>query len=186
MNNPSKSATQPNETLGMQTIRRAKGLRHRGKYLVLDVLTLTGFFVVTVTILWMIHEGFSRQFAYSALVGVLGLVMGAVVAVVITPFTIEERAQWSNMTSAIVGVAAGYGISIVDDSISYLFKDARVFTDALLGVRVATFLVCFFLTLVYGFSYRRYYVTLDLFMDNQETDSRKKKIKRRPIWKMRT
>jgi hypothetical protein len=126
---------------------------------------VVGFFAVTTLLLRMIHGDFDVEFAYSALIGVLGAVIGIVVAVIITPFTKEERTQWSNLTSAIVGAVAGYGISVLNDSINYIFKDANLLQSPILGARTALFLSCFAFAMVYGFTYRRYYVTLDLDME---------------------
>jgi hypothetical protein len=86
---------------------KASRLRNRGKYLALDVFMVSGFLVVTTLLLRLIHGEFGVEFAYSALVGVLGAVLGLFVAVVITPFNKEERTQWTNLTSAIAGAVAG-------------------------------------------------------------------------------
>lgn len=146
---------------------RAVDLRNRGKYLVLDILMVSGFLIVTTLLLRIIHGEFGVEFAYSSLVGILGGVIGLVIAVVITPFTSEERTQWSNLTSAIIGAVAGYGISILDDSISYVFKNANLLQNPILGIRTALFLSYGAFAMLYGFSYRRYYVTLDLDIDGK-------------------
>lgn len=144
---------------------RAIRLRNRGKYFVLDVFMVLGFAVVTTLLLRMIHGEFGVEFAYSALVGILGAVCGLVVAVVTTPFTIEERTQWSSLTSAIIGAVAGYGVSTLDDSITYVFKNANLLQNPILGVRTALFLSCGAFAMLYGFSYRHYYVRMDIDMD---------------------
>jgi len=136
--------------------------RNRGKYLALDIAIVMGFFATVVSVLRLIHGSFEKDFAFSALLGVAGLVLGVVVAVVITPFTVEEGKRWTNLTSALAGVAAGYGVKTLDDSISYIFKDAHFLKDPAMGTRVAIFVVCTLFGLIYGFSYRRYYVGPDL------------------------
>ena len=141
-------------------------MRNRGKYLFLDLVIVSGFLVVMTALLWMIHRQFDERFAQSALVGILGLVLGSVIAVILTPFTAEESAKWSNLTSAILGAIAGYGIGFINDSVGYVFKDARLLKDPLLGARTAIFLCCTFFSLVYGFSYRRYYVSADLILED--------------------
>jgi hypothetical protein len=123
---------------------------------------ISGFFALATTLLRMIHGSFDAAFASSALVGILGLALGAVVSVVMTPYSAEESTQWSNLSSAILGAVAGYGIKVLDDSVSYLFQKAHLFEDGIIGARVAIFLASFLFALVYGFSYRRYYVGLDL------------------------
>lgn len=89
------------------------------------------------------------------------LCSGTVIAVVITPLTAEERRGWTTLTSALVGVIAGYVIKVVDELVAYLVK-AGHFLDPILGLRFATFILCMLTSLAFGFSYRRYYVTLDL------------------------
>jgi putative flippase GtrA len=128
----------------------------------MDLFMVSGFLVVMTALLWMIHRQFDEHFAQSALVGILGLVLGTVLAVILTPFTAEESKKWSNLTSAIVGALAGYGLGFINDSVGYVFKDARLLKDPLLGARTAIFLSCTLFSLVYGFSYRRYYVSADL------------------------
>jgi hypothetical protein len=141
-------------------------LRNRGKYFVVDLVVISAFLVAMTALLWMIHHQFDEHFAQSALVGILGLVLGIVIAVILTPFTAEENKQWSNLTSAVVGAIAGYGIGIINDSVGYVFKGAHLLTDPLLGVRTAVFLCCTLFSLVYGFSYRRYYVSADLTLED--------------------
>jgi hypothetical protein len=144
---------------------RSQKLRNRGKYLALDIAIVTGFFATVIFLLHLIHGGFGKDFAYSALLGILGMVLGLVIALVITPFTAEEGRRWTNLTSALAGAAAGYGAGTLDDSISYVFRDAHFLKDPILGTRVAIFVVCVLFGLIYGFSYRRYYVGQDLELD---------------------
>jgi hypothetical protein len=142
---------------------------------------VSGFIVLTTLLLRTIHGEFGVEFAYSALIGVLGSIFGLVIAVVTTPFTSEERTQWSNLTSAIVGAVAGYGISILDDSVNYVFKDANLLQNPVLGVRTALFLSCGAFALLYGFSYRRYYVRLDLDIDDdKDLKAQEDKVSRKP------
>jgi hypothetical protein len=140
---------------------RAWRLKHRGWYLVFDLTMLAGFFATTMILLRLFHGAFGKDFACSALVGITGCAVGTVIAVVITPLTAEERRGWTTLTSALVGVIAGYGIKVVDELVAYLVK-AGHFLDPILGLRFATFILCMLTSLAFGFSYRRYYVTLDL------------------------
>jgi len=140
---------------------RARRLRHRGWYLAFDLALLTGFFGTTTTLLRLFHGAFGKDFAFSALVGLTGCAVGTVIAVVITPLTAEERRGWTTLTSALAGVIAGYGIKVADESIGYLVKTGSLL-DPLFGLRFATFVLCMLTSLAWGFSYRRYYVTLDL------------------------
>lgn len=140
----------------------ARRLRNRRIYLAFDLTTVVGFLATIVLLLRLIHGSFGTAFAFSALAGAAGGVLGMVIAVVITPFTLEEGKRWTHLGSAFAGAVAGYGIGILDDSIAYIFKDARLLTDQMLGLRVGVFVSCALFALVYGFTYRRYYVTLDL------------------------
>jgi hypothetical protein len=140
---------------------RARRLKHRGWYLAFDLALLTGFFGTTATLLRLYHGTFGKDFAFSALVGLTGCAVGTVIAVVITPLTAEERRGWTTLTSALAGVIAGYGIKVADESIGYLVKTGNLL-DPLFGLRFATFVLCMLTSLACGFSYCRYYVTLDL------------------------
>jgi hypothetical protein len=137
-------------------------LEHRGKYIAFDFVAAPGFLAVTIGLLRIVHGDFGREFAISGLVGVLGGVMGAFASLVITPFSAEERSQWSNVRSVLTGVVAGYGLSVMKDSINYMFKDGHAFTDASIGIRAIIFLSYFGVAMIYGFPYRRYYVGIDM------------------------
>jgi drug/metabolite transporter (DMT)-like permease len=156
-------------------------LQHRGKYIAFDFMAVPGFLAVTILLLRIVHGDFGRDFAISGLLGLLGGVLGAFTSLVITPFSAEERSQWSNVRSVLTGVVAGYGLSVLKDSVNYLFKDGHAFTDASIGIRAIVFLSYFAFAMIYGFSYRRYYVGIDLRMpsahdrdisENTETSDR--------------
>ena len=114
-------------------------LRNRGKYLILDLIVTTGFPVVMTALLWMIHRKFDEHFAQSALVGILGLAVGIFIAIVLTPFTAEENTKWSNLTSAVVGAISKCSVGLWQLCWHYIFKDARLLKDPLLGARTAIF-----------------------------------------------
>ena len=101
---------------------RARQLKHRGWYLVFDLTMVAGFFATTLVLLRLYHGAFGKDFACSTLVGITGCVVGAVIAVVITPLTTEERREWTTLTGALAGVIAGYGIKVVDELVAYLVK----------------------------------------------------------------
>jgi hypothetical protein len=69
-------------------------LQHRAVYLAFDLFTVAGFLSVNIVLLRIIHGSFNAEFAYSALIALTGLVLGAVAALIITPYSVEERTQW--------------------------------------------------------------------------------------------
>lgn len=140
-------------------------LEKRGLYLIFDTATVTGFFVALIVIIRLIHKEFGVDFGYSAFVAISGAVSGIVISVVITPFTIEERKQWSNVRSAIVGGVAGYGLKFFDDAVTQVLKNEELIKTSNTWFRVGLFIVCGLFCMIYGYTYRMYYVSIDLNLE---------------------
>ena len=81
----------------------------------LDVVVIVLFFGTLITLLRIIYGSFNAEFAYTALIGLLGNAAGIFLALVITPYSAEEKGSWSNLSSAVLG-GVGYGIKVLDDS----------------------------------------------------------------------
>ena len=143
-------------------------LRHRGWYLALDTLTISSFFAINIVLLRIIHGGFNIEFAFSALIAMVGFVIGAVVSLIFTPYTLEERRQWSNLSSVLAGALAGYGLKTVSDLVNHVLTNTKLLTSPVVGTRIAVFVVWLGFAIVYGFTYRRYYVRLDLTPDSSD------------------
>ncbi len=137
-------------------------LRHRAWYLAFDLATISLFVGISVTLIRLLHGGFTSEFALTGLLAIAAFVTGSVTALIFTPYSQEERRQWSALAGAIAGLLAGYSVATVSDAVEYLFSDARILTDATVGARAAIFVSWFGFAIVYGFTYRRYYVGLDL------------------------
>jgi hypothetical protein len=140
--------------------------------LVLDVAVVVSFFAISIVLMRLIHGGFNTEFALTALVAVDGFVIGAFLSFVFTPYTMEERRQWSQLAAAIAGLIAGYSLKVLGDAISYLFSDARLFRDVMIGAGIAVFISWLGFGLIYGFVYRRYYIEFDLVSRRRPSQSK--------------
>ncbi|CUR59161.1 membrane hypothetical protein [metagenome] len=136
-------------------------LRHRRWYVAFDAVVVTSFFTVNIVLLRIIHGDFDADFALSIFVGIDALIIGSLVSFVFTPYSSVEGGEWSHLGSAIAGLFAGVSLTILSASFEYVFAGARLLHEPVIGTRVAVFVAWLGFGLIYGFTYRRYYVAVD-------------------------
>jgi len=95
--------------------------------------------------------------AVSLLLGIVGLLIGWIVGVALTPYSPEEKYQFSTYTKAIGVFATGYVAAKIDRIFEYLASPDNIFvSNTQTGLRLLIFIASAFLALITVFTHRQY------------------------------
>lgn len=126
--------------------------------LLFDTIVIASFFLVMTWVLRLIHGWGTKEFAYSALSGIAGLSIGNVIGVYLSPFSKDEKEEFTKFQASVVSFIGGFLASKIDPIVNYLVQDARIISNPTIAPRSAVFLICLLFSVIYVFAYRKYYL----------------------------
>lgn len=127
------------------------------KYKLLVATAISGLLSVTIVALCFIVAPNKQAGAVSLLLGIVGLLIGWMVGVALTPYSQEEKYQFSTYTKAIGVFASGYVAAKIDRIFEYLASPDNIFvSNTQTGLRLLIFIAAAFLALITVFTHRQY------------------------------
>lgn len=127
------------------------------KYKLLVATAISFLLSLTIVALCFLVAPTWQAGAVSLLLGIVGLLIGWIVGVALTPYSQEEKYQFSTYTKAIGVFASGYVAAKIDRIFEYLTSPDNIFvSNTQTGLRLLIFIAAAFLALVTVFTHRQY------------------------------
>ena len=133
-------------------------MKNRKIHLIIDITLITSFFVTMAWLIHLIHGWATKEFAYSSLIGIVGLTTGNLVGIYLSPFSKDEKKEFTKLQTTVLSFVVGFLASKVEPIMSYLMQDARIITDPAIGSRTVIFVICLIFSSIYSYVYRKYYI----------------------------
>lgn len=129
----------------------------RRKYKLLVATAISALLSIGIIALCFIVAPNRQSGAMALLIGIVGMLIGWMIAVALTPYSKEEKYQFSVYSKAIGVFASGYLVAKIDKVFEYLLDPNNIFASGSEnGFRMLIFIASGFLSLVTVFTHRQY------------------------------
>jgi len=118
----------------------------------------TSAFIGGIALVWFAYKlGENNTYFLNWVICLLGAVIGWVIGLITSPSSQSEKEQFSGITKAISVFLSGYILSKLDCVIPTMYDKI---TSDLFFIRIAFFLIAFFITVIIVFINRRYFLNV--------------------------